>query len=412
MRWTTTPDEGDGAAEDAEAESELSHRMARRVSARDAMDRSSRRDITNEMAAAYSSAVHRAGRAPGDAGDALQGAAYAFGDAVVGGVAAGGLRLAGNLRVLHPLLDLFFEDLDPRTVRLDERGLEIHGPSKFRQTTLVALLNGCSPWTDIEFGPLRIDVPLDEIAARAGFTPTHAAFTSISLTRLPFPDLLPYDEVLRIQKRVYDEDASLRNILEDDYEKDLTPEQRRKHRRRLQELRHNLRDDVQIAELRHRNPRVARLLDFLEGALFIFFLFITTLISVYFNQFQTSTERHVSKDKSVRWFVQVQVLGMIIVIIYCLDILVRIWCYKRLRPRGGKQFFESNLNRLEVAVGAPTKRHGAFKMHVVEIRIRTELLRRRSSSPSRRSSSSWASRTTARRTARATTSRGATCSRG
>ena len=66
-------------------------------------------------------------------------------------------------------------------MRLDDRGLEIYAPSKIKQETLTALLGGCCPYGNVRLGPLRIELPLDEIAARAGDTPTRASFTSISL---------------------------------------------------------------------------------------------------------------------------------------------------------------------------------------------------------------------------------------
>ena len=84
-------------------------------------------------------------------------------DAVTQTLATTTLRVAGNLRVLTPLLDTFFEDLDPKTVRLDDRGLEIYAPSKIKQETLTALLGGCCPYGNVRLGPLRIELPLDAV---------------------------------------------------------------------------------------------------------------------------------------------------------------------------------------------------------------------------------------------------------
>ena len=84
-------------------------------------------------------------------------------DVVTQTLATTTLRVAGNLRVLMPLLDTFFEDLDPKTVRLDDRGLEIYAPSKIKQETLTALLGGCCPYGNVRLGPLRIELPLDAV---------------------------------------------------------------------------------------------------------------------------------------------------------------------------------------------------------------------------------------------------------
>ena len=63
-------------------------------------------------------------------------------DAVTQTLATTTLRVAGNLRVLTPLLDTFFEDLDPKTVRLDDRGLEIYAPSKIKQVPFLRPADG------------------------------------------------------------------------------------------------------------------------------------------------------------------------------------------------------------------------------------------------------------------------------
>ena len=101
----------------------------------------------------------------------------------------------------------------------------------------------------MRLGPLRIELPLDEIAARAGDTPTRAAFTSISLELLPFPDLLHHDDVVRILSKIKDADKTAKQVLGEDYENELMPKERVRHHRHLRKPRREIRDIVLIEEL-------------------------------------------------------------------------------------------------------------------------------------------------------------------
>ena len=129
--------------------------------------------------------------------------------------AVGATATLGGKELIWRYLDLIFEDLDKKTVSVSDAGVTISGPSRVKQRTLCALLGGSSPLRRVELGPLEVSVPLDEIATGKGDTPARLALTTASCEWLPFPDLLPYDEVYEVLSALMDPHAAELNLVDE-----------------------------------------------------------------------------------------------------------------------------------------------------------------------------------------------------
>ena len=250
------------------------------------------------------------------------------GDAVVEG-AVGATATLGGKELIWKYLDLIFEDLDKKTVSVSDAGVTIAGPSRVKQRTLCALLGGSSPLRRVELGPLEVSVPLDEIATGKGDTPARLALTTASCEWLPFPDLLPYDEVYEVLSALMDPHAAELNLVD---EADAS----RGARRRFDRDRRDRRDVVVEAELRAARPRSASVLDRLEGRAFVFLLMGFIVVSL--------TSALIWRRAHV-----VELARLTISAFFVGDIAARLALYGALKPRGARQFFEGWLNRIDFA---------------------------------------------------------------
>ena len=104
--------------------------------------------------------------------------------------------------------------------------------------------------------------------------------TTIAFDVLPYPDLLPFDEVLDVLGKVWHAEAVKDDILGRDELQHLGKRERRARRKKLQALRREIRDPILIAELSEKHPAAAWLLDWLEGRLNMAIMCVLVIVSI------------------------------------------------------------------------------------------------------------------------------------
>ena len=250
-------------------------------------------------------------------------------------VATGALKATaevGGKELLWTYIKLILEDMDKDMVRVGDRGVKILCDSEVRQNTLVALLGGSSPLAGIRLGPLEISVPLDEIAAARGqgvSTPIRITLSSLRCDWLPFPDLLPSDEVFELLSELMDPKSAELSVVDGE-------DASRAAKKQLERERRDKREVKIRADLRTRHPTCAGILDFVEGRLFLFAVMGLVVVALLSDEVVDGDHK---KDFALR---------LSISIFFVLEIMFRLGLYQVLRPRGFREFFESWLNLIDI----------------------------------------------------------------